>query len=334
MRTKLGSILRCSALATGLFILGTPTLVHAAEPSPADRTLARTLFEDGRALAKEGKFAEACPKLEESERLAPGIGTLFNLADCFESLGRTASAWSAFSEAADLARLAGQPERESVARERAQALKPRLSHLKVHLSGPPPNGLLLQIDGKSTSSAVVDTEIPVDAGEHHVSGSAPGKVSQDLLVRIEVGKALTVLDLPPFQDAPTTFSPPPEPSPPPLARPEPPKEAPPRTSRPWQKPVAIAAGGVALVAIGVGAAFGLKAGSEWSDAKGSCPSNACDANGYSGWESARSSATLSTVFFTTGAIAAAAGIVLWLTAPSADSSAVSATLPKVRWGTF
>jgi para-nitrobenzyl esterase len=43
------------------------------------------------------------------------MGTLFNLADCFENLGRTASSWAAFSEVADLAKRAGQSDRETVA---------------------------------------------------------------------------------------------------------------------------------------------------------------------------------------------------------------------------
>src|SRR5688572_27323641 len=58
---------------------------HAkAEPSASEQATARSLFDQGRALATEGKYEQACPKFEESQRLHPGIGTLFNLASCYE----------------------------------------------------------------------------------------------------------------------------------------------------------------------------------------------------------------------------------------------------------
>ncbi len=314
-----------SALCVALTLA--PTLAFADEPTAADRTMARTLFEEGRALAKDGKFGEACPKLEESERLAPGIGTLFNLADCFENLGRTASAWSTFSEAADLARLAGQGDRETVARDRASALVPRLSRLKVRLLGATPPGLTLHVDGKAVSLAVLSSDIPVDPGEHRVKATATDKIPAEAVVRIEPATPMTSVELPALQDAPKEVVPTP-----PLAVERPPGDPAPPPERTWQKPVALVAGGVALVAVGVGAAFGLKAGSEWSDAKASCPGNACDGPGFTSWESSRSSARVSTIFFGTGAVLATAAVVLWLTSPGKEPHV--ALRRTLDWGTF
>lgn len=318
----------CVALA--LASMTAPGLAAADEPTPADRTLARTLFEEGRALLKDGKFAEACPKLEESERLAPGMGTLFNLADCFENLGRTASSWAAFSEVADLAKRAGQTDRETVARERAAALKPKLVYWKLHLAGAAPTGLTLRIDDRAVSNAVLDAELPVDPGLHRVKVMAPGKVEHETEVRIETTTPMTPVELPALLDAPQ------EPAPlAPAPKVEPPPEPPvvPEAERTWQKPTALVAGGVALVALGVGTAFGLKASSQWSDAKATCNGNVCDKAGYAGWQDSRSSATVSTVFFTTGAVVATAAVVLWLTAPNAREARTS--LGRVsQWGTF
>ena len=75
---------------------------------------------------QQGKYAEACPKLEESMRLDSGIGTQFNLADCNEHIGKLATAWAGFLDVAAAAKAASQPDREKVARGAgARAREPR-----------------------------------------------------------------------------------------------------------------------------------------------------------------------------------------------------------------
>ena len=71
----------------GLVTAGLVLLVSGAvqaQPSAQDAAAARALFEQARKLLADGKPEQACPKLEESQRLDPGIGTLFNMADCHE----------------------------------------------------------------------------------------------------------------------------------------------------------------------------------------------------------------------------------------------------------
>src|SRR5215212_4797523 len=123
----------CTVLLGTLFVA--PSVRAEGAPNAA---AARALFGEGRKLAAQGKYREACPKFEESLRLDPGMGTQFNLADCLEHTGRTATAWAQFLDVAAAARAAAQSERERVARERAAALEPKLSRLTIEVKAADP----------------------------------------------------------------------------------------------------------------------------------------------------------------------------------------------------
>src|SRR5262245_3168255 len=106
---------------------------RAALAQQGDKAAAETLFTEGRTLMQAGRYDVACDNLAESQRLDPAVGTLLNLADCREHQGRTATAWAIWLEAAAAARTAGQAERESLARQRAEALKTRLVTLTIEV---------------------------------------------------------------------------------------------------------------------------------------------------------------------------------------------------------
>src|SRR5262245_43042215 len=91
-------------VASACLAFGLPRPVAAQSVSGQARTLVR----EARKLMEKGHHAEACPKLEESLRLDPGIGTQFNLAHCWEQIDRTASAWGLFMDVAAAAGAAGQ----------------------------------------------------------------------------------------------------------------------------------------------------------------------------------------------------------------------------------
>src|ERR1700685_1939228 len=82
------------------------TIAHAD-----DSAAAQALFDQAKKAMAAHRYADACPKLEESLRLEEGVGTLLNLADCYEHEGKLASAWSKYIEVASKARAAGQSAR-------------------------------------------------------------------------------------------------------------------------------------------------------------------------------------------------------------------------------
>ncbi|WP_437302084.1 hypothetical protein [Sorangium sp. So ce388] len=159
-------------LALAMFLAA---LVGGGRDARADTAAAQALFDAARQLMAQGKYADACPKLEESQRLDPGIGTQFNLAACYEQLGRTASAWSTFLEVAGAAKAAGQLEREKVARQRATALEPKLIRLTITAPADAPADLQVKRDGALVGRAQWGTPVPVDPGKHTIEASAAGK---------------------------------------------------------------------------------------------------------------------------------------------------------------
>lgn len=138
--------------------------------------LAETLFKDGQALMKAGKYAEACAKFAASYKLDPAAGTVLNLANCQEKNGKLATAWIAYTEAAALNAKAGNKDREKFARGKADALRPKLNQMRVQVPFPA-QGQEVRLDGNVVPQELWNSPMPVDAGEHKLESSAPGHVA-------------------------------------------------------------------------------------------------------------------------------------------------------------
>src|SRR5262249_32467324 len=150
------------------------TLTLAQSPvwsqPPADAAAAEALFREGRRLLEEKKYGEACPKLQESDRLDPATGTLLALALCYEGDGKTASAWAAYVDAAGRARREDQKDRERAALDRAKSLEPKLSRVTLVIA--PTVAALPDLavtrDGTPVGRGALGTAVPVDPGPHTV----------------------------------------------------------------------------------------------------------------------------------------------------------------------
>ncbi len=163
-------------LASLLLVLSSVSLAQA--PAPATR--AEQLFRHARAMLAEKNYVDACPLLEQSHRLEPALGTLLNLADCFENIGRSASAYRAFTAAAEWAAKNGETKRKEVAQQRAQALEPKLSRVTIVLAEPVPGATaaVTTVDGAAVETWVIDARtVPLDAGAYRVTVFAPGRRS-------------------------------------------------------------------------------------------------------------------------------------------------------------
>jgi len=300
--------------------LALPGRAHA-EGAASNQAAAEALFNQGRALAAKGSYAEACPKFEASQQLDPGLGTLLNLAECYEKIGKTASAWAEYREAIPLARAAGSKVREDLATERAQALESRLSTITIRAMAGPNDSAALDVrrDGVPVQPAELGAPIPVDPGPHVVEASAPGK--QKWSSTIQVGDAAKLsVDVPALNPAPAGAA-----TPATTAPSEGPGTDHPSNAGSSQKTAAIVVGAVGVVGVGIGAVFGLGASSKWSDVKSHCTAYpyGCDQAGLDAKSSASSKASVSTVAFIVGGAALATSAVLWFTAGSSKEKSVA-----------
>jgi len=133
------------------------------------------LFNEGQALLNAGKTETACSKFEASEVLENRLGTLLQLGDCYERVGRTASAWHTFLEAEALAQVQKDREHEQEAARRVTALEPRLTRimLLVPMTSRVP-GLSVRLGPNTVPPSSWGAVIPVDPGVQQVSASAKG----------------------------------------------------------------------------------------------------------------------------------------------------------------
>jgi hypothetical protein len=172
----------------------------------SDPAAARSLFNEARKLTSQGHYDQACPKFEESMRLDNGIGTRFNLADCWEHVGRTASAWSLFLDVAASAKSSSQADREKVARQRAAALEPRLARLTIRVPASD-SGIEVRKNEILVGRAQWGTATPVDPGSYVIEARAPGKKSWKTAVTIAANGPPTTVAVPELEKDATPVTP-------------------------------------------------------------------------------------------------------------------------------
>lgn len=177
----------------GLAIAALLAVTRIAVAEPADATEAGQAFQRGRDLAKDGRFAEACVAFGKSYELDPALGTAVNLADCLERQGQLRRAWQLFDL---VARAPGTQSRARFARDRADALLPRLATVAVTLREPAAPGLALQIGGLTVAPAAEVREL-VEPGDVAVVATVPGRPAFRAAVHAVAGATVAV-DVPAF----------------------------------------------------------------------------------------------------------------------------------------
>jgi hypothetical protein len=304
-----------TTLATLGFALGFVSRTAVAQPSTdeADRVnRAAKLFDEAKALMDKSNFPEACPKLAESEGLDPQVGTLLNLAVCYELTHMTASACATWRDAAAAAGARGQAERAELGRERAERACSQAPQIVVNVT-PQAGEATIAVTLANAALPREQWGVPtkLDPGEYEVRATESGH--QPWSARFVVDEAhAPVVTVPALTPLPAPASTPAE------------GPAAPTRSRALVTAAWVSAG-IGVAAVGVGVGFGVAAMNsvDASNESGRCVGNNCNAEGSSDRDRARHQATVADVGFIAGGAALISGAVLWVVAshlPKASSS--------------
>ena len=297
--------------AIGLAVAGCLFVSKAFANDPA---AAQALFDQAQALMRDGRWSDACPKLEESQRLDPADGTVLHLAACREHEGKIATAWALYQDALVAAKRSNNKSRAKVAQERIDFLGPRLPRLrlKVAFADKKLPAFTVMRDDTAIGPALWGDAFPVDPGAHTITATADGYKKWSRAIDIAASPEDTTVDVP-LLEADTTDKPP---------------SAPPRrtTAEPreddrgdTQRTIGVALTGIGVAGLVAGGVFGALALAKNSDADKECAPpdfTRCSQDGIDAGKQSETFGDVSTIAFIAGGAFALGGLALYFTAPA------------------
>jgi serine/threonine-protein kinase len=300
-----------------------------AQATAVEKTTAEALFDEGVKLMKSGNFQEACPKLENSQRVDPAVGTLLYLGECYEKLGRAASAWATFREAQSAAESSGQTKRAQTAKQRVERVEKDLAYLIIEVADATKSlpGLRITRGGIDAGTSIIGAPVPVDPGDVKIEVSAPGYQNYVVTVSVQA-RSRQSMQVPALAVKEEV-----KPVAPPEAAPAQPAPVAPAPIAPVSPAPAAEEGGMSTLAVlglvvagagvvgaGVGTFYGLRAMSEDKKAdEGSCNANICqEKTDFDHADKAVSSAKIANIAIGVGGGLFLAGGLMFLFAPSSE----------------
>lgn len=223
-------------------------------PSP-EKVRADKLFDDGRRYLAAKEYALACTAFEQSQASDPAIGTLLNIALCYETWGKTTAAYRWYLEAEQMAKQHAD-DRAKGAKAKVDELAPKVPHLIVVIPADAEAATTFMLDGNEIEKAKLAEEQLVEPGKHTIIARLAGKPPRETIVDIKEGeKKRVTIDVP---------------------RPEVKlivKGGQRKPGRFYGGIAMLAGGGVAL---GVAGYVSLVARQDYADALVACPMNTCE----------------------------------------------------------
>ncbi len=322
---------RITALCFLIIGLFAPSIAHANDPATA-----QALFDQARKLMTQERWSEACPKLEESQKLDPGGGTLLHLALCREHEGRTATAWAHYQDALSQAKRDGRKDRARIAEQRIAALAPRLPKMRVKIAFANRTlpGFKVTRNETAIGEAQWNEAVPVDPRGYVITAQADGRRPWTAKVNVPAGAGETVVTIPELDIDPRASEAPKENQEQKEQKERPKKE--PSGEGDTQRLIGLITGGVGVAGLAVGSVFGLISMQKGNDADAECKNpekTICTQRGVDLGNEAIVAGNVSTIAFIAGGVFVIGGAVLYFTAPNGTTVGVTGA-PNRNGATF
>lgn len=316
-----------------------PASSESPPPSPAIAE-ARSAFQEGIALAKQQRWAEALEALQRSDALHPHAITTYNIGYCERELGQLTRARKQLSKALADHRARGSvelpPDLQAAAQQYLIEIEERLARVLVSIT---PGAVA--VDGGPLELAGSGPAYPVLLAGTRESGPPEVPPSFSFEVLLNPGEHRFVLAVKDHADVSLnrTFAPgskttltlhPPEPSPAP-STPQPKAQTQPEAAlaaKPNRTPAFVALG-IGALGVAVGSVSGVIAFGKKDDVKAACEGNDPDACN-SERDSGNRAADVSTISFIVGGAALATSAVLFLVTRGSPPAPTAASKPGVR----
>jgi hypothetical protein len=282
------------------------------EPPPSpEKVRADKLFDDGRRYLAAKEFALACTAFEQSQAVDPAIGTLLNIALCYETWGKTTAAYRWYLEAAKLAKSAAD-DREKGAQAKVVELEPKVPYLHVTVPADAEAATTFMLDGNEIDKAKLVEKQPVEPGKHIIVARVSNKPPRETVFEIKEGERKEItIDVPrPEVKLVVTGGQ--------------------RKKGKFYGGIGMTVGGAALM--GVAAYVSLVARQDYADAVDECPSLMCDSeSAFDATQDARKKATLMTYVGAGGVALVGVGVWFLLTSrtPKVTERRVMSFAPSV-----
>lgn len=326
-------------VVAGLCVGVWPSIASPAAAQSSDKDAdAERLFREGQKLMEDRRYGEACPKLEAAYRKDQQLGTLLNLAYCHKEQGAVWQAWVEFKEAEVKAAELKRSDRRDFARQRMAELEKSLARVVVVEPQQKVELTEVLVEDRHIPEAEKGVTFASEIGQRKFTFRAKGKKQVVQLVKVVKGDRPQRIVVPAMEEEekePVAIE-----APAPRV-PEEPKRAP---STPagavrdgsGQRTVALVLLGVGVVGAGVGTATGLMTLSNECTKSAKRENPAGCPTSPAGQDKAMSGETtglIADISFGVSGAALVTALVLYLTAPSAPTSATIGGAPKdVRSG--
>lgn len=156
--------------------------------APEDLARAQQAYEAGNRAEERGDCARAIARFQEAIAIVETPQLRMRAGRCKERTGKLVEALGDYQRAVVLAE--GQPELLALANGHLSNLLPRVPKVTFEIAEPPPNELVITIDGEKIAD-VAGGRL-ADPGPHRVHASAPGHDPFDVELELSAGKTASV----------------------------------------------------------------------------------------------------------------------------------------------